>query len=88
MLNLSTFDFVPGQRWISNSESELGLGLIESLDHRTITIDFPASGEIRTYAIEQAPLSRVSFVVGDSIKNQSNEKFKITALQEHDGIIT
>lgn len=70
---MSSFDFVPGQRWISNSESELGLGLIESLDHRTITINFPASSEIRTYAIEQAPLSRVSFAVGDSIKNQENE---------------
>ncbi len=81
-------DFVPGQRWISNSESELGLGLIDSLDHRTITINFPASDEIRTYAIEQAPLSRVSFAVGDSIKNKENEKFNITALQEHDGIIT
>ena len=85
---MSAFDFVPGQRWISNSESELGLGLVSSLDHRTITIDFPASDEIRTYAIEQAPLSRVSFAVGDSIKNQDNEKFNITALQEHDGIIT
>jgi len=85
---VSSFDFVPGQRWISNSESELGLGLIESLDHRTITINFPASDEIRTYAIEQAPLSRVSFVVGDSIKNQENEKFNVTALQEDDGIIT
>ena len=85
---MSSFDFVPGQRWISNSESELGLGLVESLDHRTISINFPASGELRTYAIEQAPLSRVSFVVGDSIKNQDNEKFTITALQEHSGIIT
>lgn len=85
---MSSFDFVPGQRWISNSESELGLGLIESIDHRTITINFPASSEIRTYAIEQAPLSRVSFTVGDSIKNQENEKFSITALQEHDGIIS
>ena len=85
---MSSFDFVPGQRWISNTESELGLGLIESLDHRTITIDFPASGELRTYAIEQAPLSRVSFAVGDSIKNQENEEFNITALQEHNGIIT
>ena len=85
---MSSFDFVPGQRWISNSESELGLGLIESLDHRTITIDFPASGEIRTYAIDQAPLSRVSFVVGDSIKNQENEKFNVTGLDEHNGIIT
>ena len=85
---MSSFDFVPGQRWISNTESELGLGLIESLDHRTITINFPASNEVRTYAIEQAPLSRVSFVVGDSIKNQENEKFNVTALQEDDGIIT
>ena len=85
---MSSFDFVPGQRWISNSESELGLGLIQSLDHRTITIDFPASNEIRTYAIEQAPLSRVSFAIGDSIKNKENEKFTITALQEHEGIIS
>ncbi|MCK4863925.1 MAG: RNA polymerase-associated protein RapA [Gammaproteobacteria bacterium] len=85
---MSSFDFIPGQRWISNSESELGLGLIQSLDHRTITIDFPASNEIRTYAIEQAPLSRVSFAVGDSIKNKDNEKFNITALQEHEGIIS
>lgn len=85
---MSPFDFVPGQRWISNSESELGLGLIQSLDHRTITIDFPASNEVRTYAIEQAPLSRVSFAVGDSIKNQIHEKFNVTALKEKNGIIT
>ena len=84
---MSAFDFVPGQRWISNSESELGLGLIESLDHRTITINFPASGEIRTYAIEQAPLSRVSFAAGDTIKNHDNESFKITGLNEFEGII-
>ena len=85
---MSSFDFIPGQRWISNSESELGLGCVDSLDHRTLTINFPASGEIRTYAIEQAPLSRVSFVAGDSIKNQENEKFNVTGLQEHHGIIT
>ncbi|MCW8899319.1 MAG: RNA polymerase-associated protein RapA, partial [Gammaproteobacteria bacterium] len=76
------------QRWISNSESELGLGLIQSLDHRTITIDFPASNEVRTYAIEQAPLSRVSFAVGDSIQNKENEEFKVTALLEDNGIIS
>ena len=84
---MSSYDFVPGQRWISNSESELGLGLVESLDFRTITIDFPASGEKRTYAIEQAPLNRVSFAVGDSIKNQANEKFTITELSEDNGLI-
>ncbi|MDH5659465.1 MAG: RNA polymerase-associated protein RapA [Gammaproteobacteria bacterium] len=85
---MSSFDFVPGQRWISNSESELGLGLIKSLDHRTISIDFPASDELRTYAIEDAPLSRVTFAVGDSIKNIDNENFNVTALRENNGIIT
>ena len=85
---MSSFDFVPGQRWISNSESELGLGLVQSLDHRTITIEFTASNEVRTYAIEQAPLSRVSFAVGDSIKNQANEKFNVTSILEEDGIIS
>ena len=80
--------FIRGQRWISNSESELGLGLIESLDHRTVTISFPASDEIRTYTLEQTPLSRVSFAVGDSIQNQENEKFSVTAILEDEGIIT
>jgi ATP-dependent helicase HepA len=85
---VSSFNFVPGQRWISNSESELGLGLIKSRDHRTVSIDFPASGEMRTYATEQAPLSRISFAVGDSIEDQDKQKFTITALHEHEGIIS
>lgn len=85
---MSSFDFVPGQRWISNSESELGLGLIKSIDQRTISVDFPASNELRTYALEQAPLSRVTFAVGDVINNQQNEKFTVTELLEENGIIT
>lgn len=88
MVSVSLNIFVPGQRWISNSESELGLGLIQSIDHRTVTIDFPASDEIRTYAIKQAPLSRVNFAVGDVIKNQENEKFNVISLQEDNGIIS
>ena len=88
MVRVSSFMFIPGQRWISNNESELGLGLINSVDHRTVTIDFPASNEIRTYAMEQAPLSRISFALGDTIKSQSNKKYKVTGLEETDGIIS
>ena len=80
--------FIPGQRWISNSESELGLGVIKSLEHRTVAVEFPASNQLRTYATEQAPLSRVSFVIGETIENTANEKFKVIALQEHEGLIT
>ena len=40
--------FVPGQRWISESEPELGLGSILGRDGRLVRIEFPAAGETRT----------------------------------------
>ena len=33
-------EFKPGQRWVSRSEPELGLGLILETDHRTVTCAF------------------------------------------------
>ncbi len=79
--------FIPGQRWISNSESELGLGLIREVDQRTVSIYFPASDALRTYAIEQAPLSRVSFVAGDHITSSNNDTFTVTAVNEEHGLL-
>ncbi|MBE0507596.1 MAG: hypothetical protein IBX50_12925, partial [Marinospirillum sp.] len=37
--------FVPGQRWISDAEVELGLGTILQCDRRSVTLLFPDSGE-------------------------------------------
>ncbi|WP_414017357.1 hypothetical protein, partial [Avibacterium paragallinarum] len=34
--------FIVGQRWISESENDLGLGLISEVNHRTVTVSFPA----------------------------------------------
>ena len=79
--------FVPGQRWISNSESELGLGIIRELDQRTVSIYFPATDNLRTYAIEQAPLSRVTFAVADTITTTDNKKYKVQAVNEEHGIV-
>ncbi len=62
--------FVTGQRWISESENNLGLGLITAVDERTVTIVFPASEETRIYAVKSAPLTRVTFKVGDEIHHQ------------------
>ncbi|WP_369819131.1 hypothetical protein, partial [Alcanivorax sp. HI0044] len=31
-------DFIPGQRWLSESETELGLGIIKELDYRLVTV--------------------------------------------------
>ncbi|HDL1940659.1 TPA: hypothetical protein PWY16_002157, partial [Mannheimia haemolytica] len=35
--------FLVGQRWLSESENNLGLGIVTSVDHRTVTINFPAA---------------------------------------------
>ena len=57
-------EFVPGQRWISNTESELGLGIIVSSENRRIEVSYPAVAERRTYATDNAPLSRVIYNIG------------------------
>lgn len=36
--------FIFGQRWISDTESELGLGTVVAIDGRMVTVLFPASG--------------------------------------------
>ena len=59
-------DFIPGQRWLSESETELGLGIIKELDYRLVTVEYPAVEEERTYAKNNAPLSRVTFDSGDT----------------------
>lgn len=46
---------VPGQRWISNTEPELGLGIIVNADRQRITVFYPASDEKRLYAAGNAP---------------------------------
>ena len=38
--------FVVGQRWLSSAENQLGLGIIQAVDNRSVTIAFPAAEEI------------------------------------------
>ena len=52
-------DIVKGQRWVSHTEQDLGLGIIREISGRLITIDFPAAEEQRTYARDNAPISRI-----------------------------
>ena len=81
-------DFIPGQRWISNTESELGLGLILEVSFKRVTVLFLASDERRIYASDNAPLTRVSFAVGDIIESIEEEKLTVIRLIEKDGLIT
>ena len=84
----SMVDFIPGQRWISNTESELGLGLILEVSFKRVTVLFLASDERRIYASDNAPLTRVSFAVGDIIESIDEEKLTVIRLIEKDGLIT
>lgn len=60
--------FAPGQRWISDTEPDLGLGMVIDVDHRTVTLDFSAVDESRRYARNAAPLSRLVLNVGDPLQ--------------------
>ena len=81
-------DFIPGQRWISNTESELGLGIVTEAAYNRVALLFLAVGEKRVYARENAPLTRVRFTEGDVIESSENGKFKVRELSEQDGLIT
>ncbi|MGB1237748.1 MAG: RNA polymerase-associated protein RapA [Pseudomonadales bacterium] len=78
-------EFTPGQRWISNTESELGLGIVVSSENRRIEVSFPAAGERRTYATDNAPLSRVIYNVKEQVCDQSGESYTVTERLEHNG---
>ncbi|HEY8158361.1 MAG TPA: RNA polymerase-associated protein RapA [Methylobacter sp.] len=80
--------FIPGQRWISNTESELGLGLILDVAHKRVTVLFLACDEKRMYAQDNAPLTRVRFSIGDVIESIDEYKVTVTGLAENDGLIT
>lgn len=80
--------FHPGQRWISDGESDQGLGTVTSVEHRFVTIVFTATGDSRQYAIANAPLTRVIFNVGDNVPSHEGWQLTISSLEESNGIIT
>ncbi|EEF81066.1 RNA polymerase-associated protein RapA [Methylophaga thiooxydans] len=82
---MSDSEFVVGQRWVSNSEAELGLGIIKQLSGRQIEVFFPATEETRFYAANNAPLSRVIYSVGEQVKTREQQSFTISTVQEFNG---
>jgi len=81
-------DFIPGQRWVSNAELQMGLGTVMKVEHRTVTLLFLATGDIRTYARQTAPLSRVRFVPGDTILDHEDHGLRVASVSEQDGLLT
>ena len=74
--------FTVGQRWVSQSEPKLGLGIITEFENRRVTISFPASNEVRTYASESAPISRVMYKPGDDIASHDDQNYTVTSVND------
>ena len=76
-------NYIPGQRWLSTAEPELGLGRIDYMDDRMVHVSFPAAEEERMYAAENAPLQRLIFREGDTI-GDGEKTGVVTEIMEHD----
>ena len=78
--------FAIGQRFVSEAEPELGLGLINQIESKTIKILFLGSHTERIYGIKGAPLKRVIFSVGDEITWHDGQKSIVETVEVIDGI--
>ncbi|MBE0540901.1 MAG: RNA polymerase-associated protein RapA, partial [Verrucomicrobia bacterium] len=79
--------FVIGQRWISESEPELGLGTVVQTGSGRVQVEFTSAGEKRTYAADHAPLQRVRFRVGDEVLTRADQKFLVKEVIERQGLL-
>ncbi len=80
--------FTLGQRWISDTENELGLGTVVAQDARMVTLLFSASGENRLYARSDAPITRVMFNPGDTVTSHEGWQLLIDTVEETEGLLT
>ncbi|OBX01412.1 ATP-dependent helicase [Gallibacterium genomosp. 1] len=78
--------FTIGQRWISESENNLGLGLVTAVDQRTVTFLFPAADETRVYSLAVAPMTRVLFQQGDVITHHEGWQAEVLDVMENNGV--
>ncbi len=80
-------NFVPGQRWLSEAEPDLGLGLVEAADRRQVRVHFAASEQQRTYTVAGAPLARVRFADGDAIRDSDGRTYRVCRAIERAGLL-
>ncbi|MGQ4277026.1 SNF2-related protein [Pseudidiomarina sp. E22-M8] len=83
----SVHTYVVGQRWLSETELEQGLGLLTQVEGRMLTVLFPATGEIRHYASQQAPLARYRLLPDDRGQHADGWFFRVTDVENRGGIL-
>ena len=78
--------FLPNQRYTSKGEPELGIGILKESSKGKVQMYFPIADETRLYAIESAPLQRVVFKPGDTIKDSKGESLVIESIAIEDNL--
>ena len=79
-------DFIPGQRWYSLTEPELGLGLVEAVEGRQVVIAYAARAVVRRYGTEDPPLTRARLAVGQQVRG-GDVAFHVEEIIEVDGLL-
>jgi len=80
--------FQKGQRWISESEPELGVGVVVDTSAGRVFLLFRVSNTLRQYATGSAPIKRVEFRPGDIIKTHDDENVVVETVETRaDGVI-
>lgn len=80
-------EFMQGQRWLVDSEPELGLGMVQSVDARAVLLYFPDSDTERQYALRDAPLTRLVLEAGDSLEHRDKGTLDIAEVHHLNGLI-
>ncbi len=75
------------QRYASIAEPDLGIGIVTETAKGRVKIHFPASGESRLYAADNAPLRRVRFKPGDTIVDRDGRSMLIDRVLEDDDLL-
>lgn len=79
--------FAIGQRYLSDLEPALGLGVIVNIDERSVQVLFPAAQETRIYAKNAMALSRVAFGVGDTVTDHDGNRHTVVGVDDIDGVL-
>jgi len=75
---------IKGQRYVSEREPELGLGVITGVEGGRVEVSFPATNERRIYAAGTPVLKRVVFRVGDTVTARDGSRVLVEAVEEDD----
>lgn len=77
---------IVGQRYFSESEPELGAGIVTSVENKYFQLTFSESNSTRTYGINSSPVQRIIFEEGDAISTKENSKLTVKSIEEKNGL--